>query len=179
MVVDGIDATIDDVTSEMETWIATDDLEHCGRNGEGGHRRRATLAVAGDGGGRALVHQETVWRMHRDAARLAERRLVDPDHGRTRDAPDAPALVEPRHPRLDRRPRDQRDPVRRERRPRREDVPRPAPDRRPGERLEPLTSDAEIASARLLLVSGRRGRRGATMSDAEELTVDEPWRSPT
>ncbi|MGB3734090.1 MAG: hypothetical protein WA964_03980 [Ilumatobacter sp.] len=68
MVADGIGAAVDEVTSEMETWMTDDDL----------HTAAGTLAagtVAGQrwqwravAGGRTLVHQETVWRMHADVA---------------------------------------------------------------------------------------------------------------
>jgi hypothetical protein len=68
MVADGIDAHIDAVTSDMETWVATDDLDTAaGRVAAGtvAGQRWQWRAMAG---GRSIVHQETVWRMHADAA---------------------------------------------------------------------------------------------------------------
>jgi hypothetical protein len=68
MVADGIGAQVDDVVSEMETWIATGDLRTAAgpitAGTVAGQRWQWTAVVDG----RPLVHQETVWRMHRDAA---------------------------------------------------------------------------------------------------------------
>jgi hypothetical protein len=68
MVVDGIGAQVDEVVSEMETWIATGDLRAAAgpvtAGTVAGQRWQWSAMVAG----RPLVHQETVWRMHRDAA---------------------------------------------------------------------------------------------------------------
>ncbi len=68
MVADGIAASIDEVTSEMDTWVATDDLTTAAgtvASGTVAGQRWQWRAIVD---GRALVHQETVWRMHRDAA---------------------------------------------------------------------------------------------------------------
>ncbi len=68
MVADGIDAEIDEVSSEMETWVATAELDTAAGTVDAGTvagQRWQWRALAG---GRALVHQETVWRMHRHAA---------------------------------------------------------------------------------------------------------------
>jgi hypothetical protein len=68
MVADGIDAEIDEVASEMETWIATDDLATAAGTVEAGTVAGQRWQWRAMVDGRALVHQETVWRMHRDAA---------------------------------------------------------------------------------------------------------------
>jgi 4-hydroxy-tetrahydrodipicolinate reductase len=68
MVADGIEADIDEVVSEIETWVATDDLDTAAgvvAAGTVAGQRWQWRAMAD---GRALVHQETVWRMHREAA---------------------------------------------------------------------------------------------------------------
>lgn len=68
MVADGIDAHVDEVTSDMETWIAADDLRTAAgavpAGTVAGQRWRWKAMVDGQ----VLVHQETVWRMHRDVA---------------------------------------------------------------------------------------------------------------
>ena len=68
MVADGLDANVDEVTSEMETWVADADLDTAAGTvavGTVAGQRWHWGAIAD---GRALVHQETVWRMHSDAA---------------------------------------------------------------------------------------------------------------
>ena len=68
MVADGIDARVDQVTSEMETWVTDRDLDTAAGTVAAGTvagQRWQWRALTDD---RALVHQETVWRMHRDAA---------------------------------------------------------------------------------------------------------------
>ena len=68
MVADGIDAKVDEVTSTMATWVTDHDLDTAaGTVGAGtvaGQRWQWHAMVAG----RALVQQETVWRMHIDVA---------------------------------------------------------------------------------------------------------------
>jgi 2,4-diaminopentanoate dehydrogenase len=68
MVADGIDATVDEVTSTMVTWVTDRDLDTAAgtvRAGTvAGQRWHWQALVAG----RPLVQQETVWRMHTDAA---------------------------------------------------------------------------------------------------------------
>ncbi len=68
MVADGIEAVVDGVTSDMETWVTDRDLDTAAG-------RVAAGTVAGQrwhwramSNGHALVHQETVWRMHGDVA---------------------------------------------------------------------------------------------------------------
>ena len=68
MVADGIDAHVDEVTSDMETWIATDDLPTAAGTIAAGTVAGQHWQWKAMVDGRALVHQETVWRMHRDAA---------------------------------------------------------------------------------------------------------------
>ena len=67
-VADGIGATVDGVTSSMETWVAETDLDTAAgtvvAGTVAGQRWKWTAAAGGD----PLVEQETVWRMHRDAA---------------------------------------------------------------------------------------------------------------
>jgi hypothetical protein len=68
MVADGIDAHVDEVTSAMETWVATDDLRTAAGvvpAGTVAGQRWHWMAMVD---GQALVRQETVWRMHRDVA---------------------------------------------------------------------------------------------------------------
>jgi hypothetical protein len=68
MVADGIDAPIDETTSEMVTWVTDRDLDTAAGTVAAGTvagQRWQWRAIAG---GEALVHQETVWRMHRDVA---------------------------------------------------------------------------------------------------------------
>lgn len=68
MVADGIGATVDEVTSEMEPWVTDHDLvTAAGLVAAGtvaGQRWSWTAMV----GGRPLVRQETTWRMHADVA---------------------------------------------------------------------------------------------------------------
>jgi hypothetical protein len=68
MVADGLDAEVDHIASDMTTWIATDDLDTAAGTVAAGTvagQRWTWSALAGD---TAIVEQETVWRMHRDAA---------------------------------------------------------------------------------------------------------------
>ncbi len=68
MVADGLHADIDEVASDMETWVTDCDLDTAaGTVAAGtvaGQRWQWRAIVDGE----ALVHQETVWRMHEDAA---------------------------------------------------------------------------------------------------------------
>jgi hypothetical protein len=68
MVADGIDARIDEVTSEMETWVATDDLVTAAGTVAAGTVAGQRWQWRAMTDGRAVVHQETVWRMHAEAA---------------------------------------------------------------------------------------------------------------
>jgi hypothetical protein len=52
----------------METWIATDDLRTAAGTIEAGTVAGQRWHWKAMVDGRALVHQETVWRMHRDVA---------------------------------------------------------------------------------------------------------------
>ncbi|MGI9623357.1 MAG: NAD(P)H-dependent amine dehydrogenase family protein [Acidimicrobiales bacterium] len=68
MVADGIGAEVDEVTSKMITWIADADLETAAGivpAGTVAGQRWTWAAMVGD---HPLVSQETVWRMHNDAA---------------------------------------------------------------------------------------------------------------
>jgi hypothetical protein len=68
LVADGLGADIDAIDSEMETWIADRDFDTAaGRVAAGtvAGQRWQWQALVGD---EPLVRQETVWRMHRDAA---------------------------------------------------------------------------------------------------------------
>lgn len=68
LVTEGLGATVERVTSHMETWIADHDLDTAAgtvRAGTVAGQRWTWAAVVGD---RPLVEQETVWRMHADAA---------------------------------------------------------------------------------------------------------------
>jgi 2,4-diaminopentanoate dehydrogenase len=68
LVADGLGAEVDDVTSHMETWVADRSFETAaGTVGEGTVAgQRWTWSALVDGA--PLVEQETVWRMHVDAA---------------------------------------------------------------------------------------------------------------
>jgi hypothetical protein len=68
MVADGIDATVDEVTSEMETWVAERDLDTAAGTVAAGTVAGQRWHWNAMAGGRSLVHQETVWRMHGDVA---------------------------------------------------------------------------------------------------------------
>ena len=68
MVADGIGAPVDNVTSEMVTWVTPDDLETAAGTVAAGTvagQRWTWAALVGD---HRMVTQETVWRMHADAA---------------------------------------------------------------------------------------------------------------
>lgn len=68
MVADGLDAAVDEVASDMETWVTDEDLDTAAgvvRAGTVAGQRWNWRAMAG---GHALVQQETVWRMHGDVA---------------------------------------------------------------------------------------------------------------
>lgn len=68
LVADGLDAAIDGIDSEMVTWIADRDFDTAAGRVEAGTvagQRWQWRAMVGD---EPLVHQETVWRMHGDAA---------------------------------------------------------------------------------------------------------------
>ena len=68
MVVDGIDAPVDEIVSDNEIWVTGHDLDTAAgtvRAGTVAGQRWHWRAMRG---GHALVHQETVWRMHRDVA---------------------------------------------------------------------------------------------------------------
>lgn len=68
MVADGLHAHIDDVTSDMETWVADRDLTTAAGTVAAGTVAGQRWQWHAMVGGRSLVHQETVWRMHEDAA---------------------------------------------------------------------------------------------------------------
>ena len=68
MVADGIDAPVTDVTSDMTTWLAEEDLDTAAGTVAAGTvagQRWEWAAMVGD---HPLVQQETVWRMHAEAA---------------------------------------------------------------------------------------------------------------
>jgi len=68
MVADGLDAEVDEVTSTMVTWVTDRDLDTAAgtvRAGTVAGQRWQWDAMVD---GRPLVQQETVWRMHADAA---------------------------------------------------------------------------------------------------------------
>lgn len=68
MVADGLGARIDEVASEMETWVATDDLATAAGTVAAGTVAGQRWQWRAMMDGRPIVHQETVWRMHGDAA---------------------------------------------------------------------------------------------------------------
>jgi hypothetical protein len=68
MVADGIDAPIDSVTSDMETWVTDRDLDTAAGTVHAGTVAAQRWRWRASRGDDVLVHQETVWRMHRDAA---------------------------------------------------------------------------------------------------------------
>ncbi|MGE5210896.1 MAG: dihydrodipicolinate reductase [Acidobacteriota bacterium] len=68
MVADGIDAPVDEITSEMETWVTDRDLATAAGTVAAGTVAGQRWQWRAMAGGDALVHQETVWRMHRDVA---------------------------------------------------------------------------------------------------------------
>lgn len=68
LVADGLGAPVDEMTSQTETWITETDLETASgtvRAGTVAGQRWTWTAMRG---GEPLVEQETVWRMHADAA---------------------------------------------------------------------------------------------------------------
>ncbi len=68
MVADGIGALVDGVESEMETWVTDRDLATAAGPVAAGTVAGQRWQWRASGDGRVVVHQETVWRMHRDAA---------------------------------------------------------------------------------------------------------------
>jgi 4-hydroxy-tetrahydrodipicolinate reductase len=68
MVAEGLGAVVDDVTSEMETWIADAPLDTAAGTVAAGTVAGQRWSWAAIVGGTPLVEQETVWRMHADAA---------------------------------------------------------------------------------------------------------------
>jgi hypothetical protein len=68
MVADGIDADVDAVHSEMVTWVADRDFETAAGTVTAGTVAGQRWQWSAMVGARDLIHQETVWRMHRDAA---------------------------------------------------------------------------------------------------------------
>ena len=68
MVADGIDAPVDEVTSEMETCVTSDDLPTAAGTVAAGTVAGQRWTWRARAGGRDLVSQETVWRMHHQVA---------------------------------------------------------------------------------------------------------------
>jgi hypothetical protein len=68
MVADGIHAVVDEVTSELETWVTEHDLETAAGTVAAGTVAGQRWQWRAMADGRSLVHQETVWRMHADVA---------------------------------------------------------------------------------------------------------------
>ena len=68
MVADGIGAPVDGVDSEMQTWVADRDLATAAGTVAAGTVAGQRWHWRASADGRVLVQQETVWRMHRDAA---------------------------------------------------------------------------------------------------------------
>ena len=68
MVADGLGADVDGVTSDMTTWIATDDLDTAPGLVKAGTVAGQRWQWEASLNGTPLVTQETVWRMHTDAA---------------------------------------------------------------------------------------------------------------
>ncbi len=68
MVADGIDATIDEVTSTMATWVTDRDLDTASGTVAAGTVAGQRWHWHAMADGQPLVQQETVWRMHREAA---------------------------------------------------------------------------------------------------------------
>lgn len=68
MVADGLDAAVDEITSEMDTWVTPHDLDTAAGTINAGTVAGQRWQWSAVHDGRAIVHQETVWRMHVDVA---------------------------------------------------------------------------------------------------------------